>query len=160
MQQERVRVQCPQCTRYFVRKADGNPWSHKCVIRQVQNVPIQPRPQVIQPRPQVVQPRPQVVQPRPQVVQPRPQVILPPDLEFLEQKNFQQYIDSILDTLKFEKEKIAECFKQQESIDEIQDQLGDGLYLELCNNLLKEVKHRGEKISNYEKLLQDLLQHL
>ena len=119
---QRARVQCPRCTKYFARKADGNPWSHKCTFPA--QVPVQP-------------------------VQLQP----------LSEKN-EKYIGTILDALFFEKEKITHCFKEQESLDSIKQDLNDGLYLELCNNLLKEVKHRGERISNYEKLLQDILQLL
>ena len=137
---QRPKVQCPRCTKYFARKADGNPWSHRCTFQF--------------PEPQEVKEAQQPVQ----AVQARQPVQAVQARQPLSEKN-EKYMETILDALTFEKEKITHCFKEQESLDSMQQDLNDGLYLELCNNLLKEVKHRGEKISNYEKLLQDLLQH-
>jgi hypothetical protein len=146
---KRPRVQCTKCSKYFAIKADGNPWTHTCAFQfpaRVQAQPVQAQPVQAQP-----------VQPQP--VQPQPVQAQPVQAQPLSEKN-EKYIETILGALTFEKEKITHCFKEQESLDSIRQDLNDGLYLELCNNLMKEVKYRGQRISNYEKLVQDLLTQL
>ena len=62
--------------------------------------------------------------------------------------------ESIMFELAEEQEKLKSYYNEQENLDEIRGELNDGLYLELCNGLLKEVKEVNKNIERYK---QDLL---
>lgn len=182
MQQQRaakIKVQCQDCRRSFVQRSNGNPWSHKCVpVRQVADDFRAVRPQLqsqVQSQPQVqshpqlqpqLQPQPQV-QPQVQVQPQRPQVLNFQDFQAhfelrfqvlgeekkIEQYNQQRIQESLIFALSGEEKKLKTYFKEQESLDEIREELNDGLYLELCNSLLKEVNHTNKNIEKYKQEL-------
>jgi hypothetical protein len=168
MQQPKFKVQCQQCRRSFVQRPNGNPWSHKCVpVRQFQVPDNFIAPQVQQAR------QPVQVQP----AQARPVQVQQPVLNFQnfrahfelrfqaleqrEEKNIEiedQHIEdqeviqeSIMFALAEEQEKLKRCFKEQENLDEIRGELNDGLYLELSNGLLKEVREVNKNIERYKQ---------
>jgi len=157
MQQQRapkVKVQCQQCRRSFVQRPNGNPWSHKCVpVRQFQVPDNFLAPQVRQP----VQPRQPVQAPQPVLNFQNFRAHFEVHFQALEQPEEKKIEDqegiqeSIIFALAEEQEKLKSYYNEQENLDEIRGELNHGLYLELCNGLLKEVN------KNIERYKQDLL---
>ena len=129
MQQQKPKVKCDKCERYFVMKSNGMPWHHKCKI-ELPEVPELEQVKVLGEQLQSIL----------TVKEDTTRII----------KHF------LISSIRYEEKIVDDCYKIQERLYDKREEINSGLYLQICNDLLKQVQDSKQRMETYKQDLESL----